>query len=176
MAEKDPFASDYIRSGLSLLPVIRGGQKTPAFPLLPQELDETTAKYNSVWTPLQNAPADRGRGRGPSRARSSGTNPSCHAGDCACSRKSFFSRALQLCFAAEGEEVVTDDVVLAVMLMEAAVAGAIDQVVLSDDVRTALVEVDTPAPVAVAGDVVENVRANHRAGLDAQRVDATQVT
>ena len=57
-------------------------------------------------------------------------------------------RALELGLAAEGEDVVLDVVLLAVVLVEAAGAGAVDEVVLHHDAAGALVGIEAPAAVA----------------------------
>ena len=59
----------------------------------------------------------------------------------------FHAWALDLGIAAEGEDVVPDRVLLAVVLVEAAVGRPVNQVVLGEDVGGALVEVDAPAAV-----------------------------
>ena len=59
--------------------------------------------------------------------------------------------------------------------MKAAVRGAIDDVLFGQDVRGALVEINSPAAIFDAGRVVEEVVADDRALLLAQRVDAAHV-
>jgi hypothetical protein len=46
-------ARDYLRAGLSLIPIARDGTKAPAWGLLPQEWDEAKASYRHVWAPFQ---------------------------------------------------------------------------------------------------------------------------
>jgi hypothetical protein len=46
-------ACAYVRAGLSLIPVARGGKKLPAGRLLPEEWDEDEAKYKATWNPFK---------------------------------------------------------------------------------------------------------------------------
>ena len=57
-------------------------------------------------------------------------------------------RADDLAVRGEGKDVVANHIVAAVMLVEAAVVGAIDDVVLPKDVGAALVGIQSPAAVA----------------------------
>ena len=57
---------------------------------------------------------------------------------------------LDLGLAAEGEDVVVDVVLLAVVLVEAARVGAVDEVVLHHDVAGALVGVEAVTAVTAA--------------------------
>ena len=66
-------------------------------------------------------------------------------------------RPLDLVLRGEGEDVVPDDVLLAVVLVEAAGLGAVDEVVLHHDAGRALVGVEAPAAVVEGVDVVEEV-------------------
>ena len=84
-------------------------------------------------------------------------------------------RALELVLLGEGEDVVAQHVVLAVVLMKTAGLRAIDHVVLQHDVARTLVGIEPPAAVAEGIDVVEAVVVYARAGRDAQRVDAAHV-
>src|SRR5665213_3631187 len=59
----------------------------------------------------------------------------------------FETGTLDLGIAAQGEDVIADDVVLAVVLVEAAVGGATDEIILGENIGGSLVEVDAPAPV-----------------------------
>jgi hypothetical protein len=43
----------YVRAGLSVIPVARGGKKLPAGRLLPEEWDEAEAKYKATWNPFK---------------------------------------------------------------------------------------------------------------------------
>ena len=71
--------------------------------------------------------------------------------------------ALDLIFLGEGEDVVPDDVVLAVVLMEAAVGGVVGHVAFHRDAGAALVGVEAPAAVGEAGHVMDAVVADRRA-------------
>ena len=77
--------------------------------------------------------------------------------------------------ATEGEDVVGDEVVPAIVLMEPAGLRSVHQVVVRDHVRGALIEVDPPATVAEGLDVVHVVVMEARARRDAQSVDAPHV-
>ena len=56
-----------------------------------------------------------------------------------------FSRSNQLAAMREGEDVVLNPVLPAVMLMKRPGECVVDEIVLGEDVRAALVEVDAPA-------------------------------
>src|SRR6185437_6048134 len=60
----------------------------------------------------------------------------------------FHASALDLVVATKGDDVVAKDVFLAVMLVEAAVRGAVDEIVFCQDMRRSLVEIDPPTAVA----------------------------
>ena len=76
--------------------------------------------------------------------------------------------ALNLVVMRESEDVVPDDVGLAIVLVEPAVSRAIDDVVLGQDAAAAFVEVDAPAAIADARDVMPQVAADDRARLLAE--------
>jgi hypothetical protein len=67
------------------------------------------------------------------------------------------ARRLDLVQLAEGQDVVADDVLAAVVLVEAARLDAVDQVVFEQDARAAFVGVQPPAAVRIGVDVVEHV-------------------
>src|SRR6266568_6606834 len=67
------------------------------------------------------------------------------------------TRALKLIIAAESEDIVADDVGLAVMLMKPAVGRAINNVAFGEDAAAAFVEIDAPAAVAHTRDVVPQI-------------------
>ena len=73
------------------------------------------------------------------------------------------------------EDVVLNQVVLAVVLVEAAGLGVVHDVVFRHNVRRALVEVDPPAAIGGRQDVVNEVVRQAGAVLVAQRVDAAHV-
>ncbi len=77
--------------------------------------------------------------------------------------------------AAAGEHVVAHDVLAAVVLIEHLRAGVVADVVLHQEVRAALVQVDAPAAVIGLANVVDEVPAQDGARLDAERVDAAHV-
>ena len=87
----------------------------------------------------------------------------------------FNARPLDLGIAPEGEDVVAEDVLLAVVLVEASMRRAIDEVVLGQDVCGAFVEIDAPAAILKGRHVVEAVEADDRAFLVAQSIDAAHV-
>ena len=87
----------------------------------------------------------------------------------------FHPRGLELLLLAEGEDVVADDVLPAVVLVEAAGLDAVDEVVLEEDVGAAFVGIEAPAAVAVGVDVVEDVVDDLRAFRRAEGVDAAHV-
>jgi len=53
----------------------------------------------------------------------------------------FDARPLDLRIPAEGKDIISDDIITAVMLMKSAVRGAVDQVVLGQNVGCAFVEI-----------------------------------
>src|SRR5205085_1448213 len=85
------------------------------------------------------------------------------------------ARALDLGISPEGTDAVAHDILSPIVLVEPAVSGAVDEVVLDQDIAAALVEVDAPAAVAEPGDVVEGVGPNDRSRLDAEGVDAAHI-
>ena len=87
----------------------------------------------------------------------------------------FGAGALELVVAGEGEDVVAEEVGFAVVLMEAAVGGAIDDVAFGQNAAAAFIEIDAPTAVAEAGDVMPEIVANGSAGLFAQGIDAAHV-
>ena len=76
---------------------------------------------------------------------------------------------------AADQDVVADHVLFAVVLVEAAGLGVVDQVVLHRDAGTALVGIQSPAAVGVGVDVVEDIVADDGAFGRPQRVDAAHV-
>src|SRR5882672_12771535 len=69
----------------------------------------------------------------------------------------FDARALNLLVAAERKDVVADEIRFAVVLMKAAVGSAINQVALGQNAAGAFVEIDSPAAVTVARDVMPQI-------------------
>ena len=76
----------------------------------------------------------------------------------------FNAAALQLPVAGDGEDIVFNDVVAAVVLVEAAGARSINDVVPQHDPRRALVGVEPPAAIVMALDIVDQVALHDRAG------------
>ena len=62
-----------------------------------------------------------------------------------------------LSFFAVGEDIVSDDVVPAVVLMEGSVADPVDEVVLEKDAGAALVGVKAPSTIAGGENIVDMV-------------------
>src|SRR5271157_1828211 len=87
----------------------------------------------------------------------------------------FNPRPLDLGIASIGEDVVAEGVLLAVMLVKATVRGAIDEVVLRQNMRRSLVEVDAPSAILQARDVVEAVEADDRTFLVAQGINTAHI-
>src|ERR1051326_5982242 len=85
------------------------------------------------------------------------------------------ARALELVVAREGEDVVSNEVGFAVMLMETAMRRAINEVALGKNPAAALIEINAPAAVPDAGDVVPQIVTNNGARLFAECVDAAHV-
>ena len=77
--------------------------------------------------------------------------------------------------AAAREDVVAHDVLAAVVLIEDLRPGVVADVVLHQEVRAALVQVDAPAAVVGLVNVVDEVAAQDGARLHAERVDAAHV-
>ena len=82
----------------------------------------------------------------------------------------FRAAAMDLGLAAEGEDVVPDPVVESIVLMEAGVAGVVHEVVFHPHVGAALVGVEPPAAVPVAGHVVDVIAGDAGAGRHAEGV------
>jgi len=76
---------------------------------------------------------------------------------------------------AEGEDVVAYDIFASVMLVEAGALGAIDDIVLPNDIRAAFIRIQTPAAVGEGVDVVDQIVADDGAALDAQCIDSAHV-
>ncbi len=87
----------------------------------------------------------------------------------------FQPRGLDLLFLAVGQDVVPQHVLLAVVLVEAAGLGAVDEVVLEENAGAAFVGIHSPAAVGIGIDVVEDVVADDGAFGGAERVDAAHV-
>jgi len=86
------------------------------------------------------------------------------------------SGADELAFAlGVGEDVVSDEVVTAVVDVESAGFGVDDDVVFDDPAGRAFVEVDAPAAVAAGADVADAVVVHVAAGLFAEGVDSAHV-
>jgi hypothetical protein len=80
-----------------------------------------------------------------------------------------------LALAAVDQDVIADDVLLAVVLMEAAVLGVVDEVVLEENAGGALVGVQPPAAIGIGVDVVEDVARDDRPLGRPERVNAAHV-
>ena len=87
----------------------------------------------------------------------------------------FGAATLDLIFLGEGEDVVPDDVLLAVVLVEAAVGGVVGDVAFHRDAGAAFVGVEAPAAVGEAGHVMDEIMADRSAFGGPQRVDAAHV-
>lgn len=86
-----------------------------------------------------------------------------------------YSGALKLLFFGEGKNVVAQNVLFAIVLVEAAGLCAIDNVVLDQNSSAALVSVDSPSTIAIRDGVVNEVVAQARAGRDPQAVYTAEV-
>ena len=73
----------------------------------------------------------------------------------------FEPRGLDLLFLALGKDIVSQHVVFAVVLMETARLGAVDEVVLEENARAAFIGIHSPAAVGIGINVVEDVVADH---------------
>ena len=82
---------------------------------------------------------------------------------------------LELLQRTPGKDIVSDDVVLAVMLMESAALGIVDQIVFHDDVAAALVGIESPTAIAIRLDVVYAVVGYYSPFAGAERVDRTHI-
>jgi len=87
----------------------------------------------------------------------------------------FRTCALNLMVPREGKYVVADNVRGAVMLMETAVGGAINQVALGHNAAGAFVEVNPPAAILQPRNIMPQIIPNDGARLDAQGVYAAHV-
>src|SRR5208283_1788154 len=85
------------------------------------------------------------------------------------------ARSADLGVTVEGDDIVAEGVLLAVMLVKTAVRRAIDEVVFGKNVRRSLVEIDAPPAVLQGAHIVETVEANDRAFLVPERIDAGHV-
>src|SRR5208282_3507093 len=81
----------------------------------------------------------------------------------------------KLGLAVEGKDVIAEDIGLPVMLVEPRALAPVNNIVLQHDTGAAFVSIKPPAAVAKDIDVVYQVVANDRAGLDAQSVNSTHV-
>ena len=87
----------------------------------------------------------------------------------------FHPRPLQLPVAGRREDVVLDEIVASVMLVKASRRRPVDTIAPHHNPRGALVCIEAPAAVVVAGDVVDHVPFHHGAGRHTERVDASHV-
>src|SRR6267142_1761793 len=87
----------------------------------------------------------------------------------------FRSRALDLMIPRESEDIVQQNVRLAIMLMKTAVRCSIHQIALIQDAAAAFIVVNSPTAVAPTGHIVPQVVDNACAGLFAQRIDPAHV-
>src|SRR5262245_53406609 len=87
----------------------------------------------------------------------------------------FLARAHKLVFRAEGENVVADIIVAAVMLVKPGAFAPVNHVVFEYDVRAPFVGVKSPTPVGVRSHVVNQIVAQDRPLLDSQGVNAAHV-
>jgi len=87
----------------------------------------------------------------------------------------FVAGAHDLMTLVEGEQVVPDDVVAAVMLVESGVGAADGDIVFEQDAGAAFIGVEAPTAVTVTLDVLEEIVMDVGAGLGAEGVDAAHV-
>lgn len=73
----------------------------------------------------------------------------------------FDTRRLELLFFAEGQDVVANYILLAIVLMEAAGLDSIDKVILEQDARAAFIGVQPPATVRIGMHVVKHIVADN---------------
>ena len=73
--------------------------------------------------------------------------------------------ALELMVAREGKDVIANHIGLAVMLMEAAVRGAVNQIAFCHDAAAAFVKVNAPAAIANGSNIMPKVVENPCARL-----------
>ena len=87
----------------------------------------------------------------------------------------FGAAALELVEVREGEDVIPDHVILAVVLVVAAVGRVVADVAFHRDAGAAFVVVETPAPVAEATDVVDVVVADGGPFGRSERIDPAHI-
>src|SRR5690242_10825859 len=85
------------------------------------------------------------------------------------------ARAHQLIFVPEGEDVIADDIVTAVMLVETRAFAVMNDVVFQQDVCAAFVRVESPAAVGERVYIVNQIISQDGSLLDSERVDAPHV-
>ena len=88
----------------------------------------------------------------------------------------FGAAALELIEVGEGEDVITDYVVLAVVLVVAAVGRVVADVAFHRDAGATFVVVEAPAPVAEATDMVDVVVADGSPFRRSEGVDPAHIT
>ncbi len=84
----------------------------------------------------------------------------------------FHPRRLNLVKFAKSQDIVANDIFSAVVLMEAAGLGIIDQIVFHNDITGALISVKTPAAVGIRINIVKNIIAHDSSfrGSDGRRL------
>ena len=88
----------------------------------------------------------------------------------------FGASGLDLVQFAKGKDIVADDIFSAVVLVEAAGLGVVNQVILHNDTAAALIGIKSPAAVGVGIDIVEDVIADDGAFGRAERINTAHVT
>src|SRR5512140_691601 len=80
-----------------------------------------------------------------------------------------------LSFLAKSQDIVPEDVLFPVMLVDAAVAHVINEVIFQEDAGAGLIRIEPPPSVARRVDLVNDVVANDCAFRWAERVNAAHI-
>src|SRR5262249_49649909 len=81
-----------------------------------------------------------------------------------------------LALLAKGQDVVSENVLLAIVLMDTAVFYIVDKVVFEENSRAAFIRVQTPTAVASCIDIMANIVSHHRPFRGTQRINPAHIT
>src|ERR1700730_2745377 len=84
-------------------------------------------------------------------------------------------RAHQLIFAVEGEDVVTQDIVSAIVLVKACALAAIHDIFLDEYVARTFICVDSPSSISERRNIVYEIVSDHSSRLLAESIDPAHI-
>src|SRR5262249_45095517 len=87
----------------------------------------------------------------------------------------FLASPHELVLSAEGKDVVTDRIVSTIMLVESCALAPINDIALEHNLRAAFIRIQAPTAVGEGVHVMDQVVADHRAFLNAKRINSTHV-